>query len=184
MDCVISRWHQCPASLGDGPSYCHTYRRIFSSSALWNASGQSIWSSAWLGTSFPGPGHCRQTGILIWPAASMPHLVLSWATLLDPGGSVPPGSSLSDSFRFSQGPHWENHQWHLVGWSDFSSHHFGGITMGWVLRFLRLIGTQEEPGVTLHMWWLVQWRQAAWDPMLAQQACGPTYSALGCLSCH
>ena len=26
MDCVTFGWHQCPASPGDGPSHCHTYR--------------------------------------------------------------------------------------------------------------------------------------------------------------
>ena len=74
---------------------------VFTSSALWRPSGQLTQFGVWWGMSFPGPSHCRQTGVPILPAASWPILVPPWATPLGPGVSVPPGSNLSWGHRWA-----------------------------------------------------------------------------------
>ena len=80
MDCATSGWHQCLAFPGDGPSHHHTCGGVFAGSILWRASSQSIWFSDWWGTSFLGPGHCGQTDVPIWPAASWSDLDPPWVT--------------------------------------------------------------------------------------------------------
>ena len=66
---------------------------------------------------------------------------------LGSGGSIPPGSVLLGAVgRLSWDFHWEDHWKHLVGHSDLANNYLAGTSMGWVLRFLRQIGTGEEPG--------------------------------------
>ena len=75
-----------------------------------------------------GPGHCRQTSVAIWAAATWPVPVLLQATPLDPGGSIPLGSIFSGGLQVdpSRVIHWEDQQWHyLVGWSDPANNGFG-----------------------------------------------------------
>ena len=104
MEYVISGWCQCPAFPGDRSSHHCMCGGVFASSAPWRVSDLSVWSGAWWGTSSPGWGPCRQTDVPIWPGTSWPGLILPWATPLGPGGSGPPGSSLS----------W-GHGWSLLG---------------------------------------------------------------------
>ena len=102
---------------------------LFAGNVLWRASGQSAQPGVWWGMSFLGQGHCRLTAIPIWPAASWPSLVPPQATPLCPGGSAPsvfPGIT----GRLSQGFFWEDHQWHLVGWSNLTNDYFGGDYYG------------------------------------------------------
>ena len=85
MDCMISGWHWCPASPGDGPS-CHHICEGYLPVALFERcqSVNSIQSYVW-GRSFPGLGHCGKTGVPIESAA--PQLIFAHpqANLLGPG---------------------------------------------------------------------------------------------------
>ena len=113
---------------------------VFAGSALWRVFIQPIWSNVWIGMSFPGLGHCGQTGVLIWPPAS-------WAwSCSSLGHSSRPRRFNS---RIFVGGHWQI--WRTISgtWSArvaLPTTTLVGITMGWALRFLRQIGTQEEPG--------------------------------------
>ena len=65
---------------------------VYICNALYMASDQSTWSSAWSRMSCPGPGCCRQIGAPIWVAAFWPVLVLLQATPPGPGDSMLPWS--------------------------------------------------------------------------------------------
>ena len=145
MDCATSWWHQYPASPEDGPSCCHTYG-VYIGNAPWRASDLLTLSSAWSRMFCPGPGHCRQIGVTIWVAAPWPVPVLLWATPWDPWGSMPPASISSGAHkqtlpRSLLGDHW----WYLIGRCDLANNCLDRDSMGWALRFLRQIGTQEDP---------------------------------------
>ena len=100
--------------------------RVFTSSSLWKVSSQSTQSDAWWGTSFQGPGHCRQTGFPILSTAPLLPFAHFWVNHLDPGDLTHLGSSfLGATGRSSWGSHWKGYCWHLVGWSDFPNNHFG-----------------------------------------------------------
>ena len=100
---------------------------IFASSALWKTSGQSTHHDIWVGTTFPGPGHCGQTSVPIWSAAPWPVFALPQASLLTLEVQfIQDQVFLGTMSRLSWGSNLESYWWHLVGQSDLSNSGFGG----------------------------------------------------------
>ena len=137
--------------------------------------------------SFPGPGHCRQTGVPI--DQQLPGLV---TFLLGP--LLRPWRFNSSTIQSFWGP-WEDIHEAPIGrttggiWSarvTLPMTSLVGITKGWALRFLKQIGTQEEPGCntpyvavgtmevgswgphagSASMWTCIQWPQTSVLPCI------------------
>ena len=175
MDCMISRWCQCPASPGDGPSCHHTYggyslvvlfeRHLVSQlklmldaaclSQVQVAAGKQMFLSS---QQLPG-----LSLLILRPILYTLEIYL----IQDP---VFLGATGRSFWWFC----WEGYQWYLIGWSNFPDNDWlgpqGGEQPG---SWCRSVPTRT-PGATSHMWPLAQWWWAAGDPRLALQAHGPT----------
>ena len=148
MDCVTFGWHQDPTSPGDGLSQHHTYVGVYIGNAPWRESDLSTWSGAWikdvlsrsrslqanrcshlsssfLACSCSAPGHSARPWRFI---ASRIHPICEpWAN--------PPEASIGKTTRGT--------------WSEgvtLPTTALAGTSMGQALRFLRQIGTLEDPG--------------------------------------
>ena len=111
----------------------------------------------------PSSGHCGQTCVPIRPATS-------WFVLAPPWGHSSRPCRFN-SFRIkyfwamgrlSWGSHQENHQWHLVGQGTFQQLLWLGLLWGGDSGSSDRLALSRSLGVTLHMWWLVQWEVGSW----------------------